>query len=92
MQDNFVDKDGDAVTNPNVSNPNRPVRTEAGRDPHNNTQGPHRVETLEPRLLLSASPVQPVENQDDFAEYLVSAGLGGLDQMDISVTLDVQPM
>jgi len=80
------------VTNPNVSNPDRsgrPDRAEAGRDPRTTSAGPCRVETLEPRLLLSASPVQPIENQDDFAEYLASAGLGGLDQLDIGVTLDV---
>ncbi|MEZ6193220.1 MAG: LEPR-XLL domain-containing protein [Phycisphaerales bacterium] len=77
------------MTNPNVSNPNRPETNRTGRDPHTNTLGPRQVETLEPRLLLSASPVEPIENQDDFAEYLASAGLGGLDQMDISVTLDV---
>ena len=47
------------------------------------------LEPLEPRLLLSASLVEPIQNAQDFAEYLDSAGLGGLDQYDIGVTLDV---
>ena len=48
-----------------------------------------QLEALEPRLLLSASTLQPIQDQQDFAEYLDSADLNGLDQFDIGVTLDV---
>jgi len=44
---------------------------------------------LEPRLLLSASLTGPIVSQDDFAEYLGSVGLGGLEQLDIEATLAV---
>ncbi len=47
------------------------------------------VESLEPRLLLSASPADPIINQDDFAEYLETVGLGGLEQLDIQATIEV---
>ncbi len=47
------------------------------------------LEALEPRLLLSASTLQPIQDQQDFAEYLDSVGLGGLEQLDVSLTLDV---
>ncbi len=50
---------------------------------------PATIESLEPRLLLSASISDPIISQDDFAEYLDSVGLGGLEQMDIQVTLDI---
>ena len=50
---------------------------------------PAHIETLEPRLLLSANLTDPIISQAEFSEYLESAGLGGLDQMDIQVTLDV---
>jgi fibronectin type III domain protein len=50
---------------------------------------PAVIETLESRLLLSGSVSDAIINQNDFAEYLDSVGLNGLDQLDIQVTLDV---
>ncbi len=50
---------------------------------------PARIEPLEPRLLLSASTLDSIQNQQDFAEYLDSVGLGNLDQYDVSITIDI---
>ncbi len=49
---------------------------------------PAAIETLEPRLLLSASMTDPIVNQEDCAEYLENVGLTGLDQYGINITLD----
>ena len=50
---------------------------------------PTGIEALEPRLLLSASGSDPILTQDDFVEYLDSVGLGGLEQLDIQLTIDI---
>lgn len=72
--------------------PDVPSERPSGRvvsDRKSHQAGPHQVEALEPRLLLSASAIEPVQDLDDFAEYLDSVGLTGLEQLDISLTLDV---
>ncbi len=44
---------------------------------------------LEPRLLLSASPADPIIDQDEFTAYLEAVGLGGLEQLDTQATLEI---
>jgi hypothetical protein len=72
--------------------PDVPSERPSGRvvsDRKSHQAGPHQVEALEPRLLLSASAIEPIQDIDGFSEYLDSVGLTGLEQMDIGVTLDV---
>ena len=73
------------VTKQNLqTQPTQPQKREAAAPSQ-----PVAIETLEPRLLLSASPTEPILNQADFDAYMESAGLGGLEQMGIQVTFDV---